>query len=221
MEKLQPTWASGQPPATALTHNRRIEGSPKLKALLSLRLVVTERWSDRLISLCRPGWPWLWALVCAPSRHAIQSCILGPSGTRACQRDRKHKACTETQRQADCYWIHHFATGEWECLWFQISFSKLCLSPKNVLVNECEYNVPLELLWRWLPSACMSVAMQLFFLASRNPGCYVQNLSMQFYLWTCVLALDLLLIVVGRGLFSRLFTVLEIGVPVNANAIVG
>lgn len=49
--RLQPLWASSQPAATAPIHNRRIQGSPKLKALLSLRLVATERWSDRLISL--------------------------------------------------------------------------------------------------------------------------------------------------------------------------
>lgn len=52
---LQPLWAGSQPAAMAPIHNCRIEGSPKLKALLSLRLVATERWSGRLISLCCLG----------------------------------------------------------------------------------------------------------------------------------------------------------------------
>ena len=64
--RLQPLWASSQPAATTPIHNRRIEGSPKLKALLSLRLVAMERRSDRLISLWHPGWPWLWPPVRAP-----------------------------------------------------------------------------------------------------------------------------------------------------------
>lgn len=57
--RLQSLWASGQVAATAPIQNRRIEGSPKLKALLSLRLVATERRSDRLISLWCLGWPWV------------------------------------------------------------------------------------------------------------------------------------------------------------------
>lgn len=41
--------------------------------------------------------------------------------------------------------------------------------PQNVLASEFEYGVPLGLLWRWLPSVCMSVAMQLFsFLLGRE-----------------------------------------------------
>lgn len=84
MEKLSGCSRSGQAasllPQLLYIHNRRIEGSPKLKALLSLRLVTTERWSDGLISLWRLGWPWLWPLVCAPSRRTIQSCSLRPSG---------------------------------------------------------------------------------------------------------------------------------------------
>lgn len=82
-------------------HNRRIEGSPKLKALLSLRLVAMERLSDRLNSLCCLGWPWLKPIVRAPSRYTIQSCGPGPSGTRACTRDKQivtgnvHSPCGE------------------------------------------------------------------------------------------------------------------------------
>lgn len=102
--RLQPLWASSQPAITAPIHNRRIVGSPKLKALLSLRLVATVQRSDRFISLCRLGWPWLWPLVCTPSRHTIQ--------TWSCQQGCKHKA--ESQRQAGCYWISHSTCGEWE-----------------------------------------------------------------------------------------------------------
>lgn len=39
--RLQPQWANSQPVATAPIHNHRIEGSPKWKALLSLRLGAT------------------------------------------------------------------------------------------------------------------------------------------------------------------------------------
>jgi len=76
--RLQPQWANSQPVATAPIHNRRIEGSPKLKALLSLRLGATASRSDRLISSWRLGWSWLWPLVCGPCRHSIQSCSPGP-----------------------------------------------------------------------------------------------------------------------------------------------
>lgn len=112
--RLQPQWANSQPVATAPIHNHRIEGSPKLKALLSLRLGATASRSDRLISSWRLGWPWLWPLVCGPCRHSIQSCSPGPFGTRSSQEDRNHKACTESQRKAYCYQIPHCANGEWE-----------------------------------------------------------------------------------------------------------
>lgn len=108
--RLQPLWARSQPAATTPIHNRRMEGSPKLKALLSLRLVATQRWSDRLISLWHLGRPWLWPLVCTPSRHTIHSCSLGPSGTRACQQEHKHKACTKSR-----YQDKQISTF---CLWF-------------------------------------------------------------------------------------------------------
>lgn len=141
MEKLSGCSRSGQAasllPQLLYIHNRRIEGSPKLKALLSLRLVTTERWSDGLISLWRLGWPWLWPLVCAPSRRTIQSCSLGPSRTRACQLDLKHKACTDSQRQADCSRISHCAfvsvIPNLLCFFVFFLLSQFCLSPKMSL----------------------------------------------------------------------------------------
>lgn len=132
MEKLSGCSRSGQAasllPQLLYIHNRRIEGSPKLKALLSLRLVTTERWSDGLISLWRLGWPWLWPLVCAPSRRTIQSCSLRPSRTRACQLDLKHKACTDSQRLCLC-----FCNSKSPLFFVFFLLSQFCLSPKMSL----------------------------------------------------------------------------------------
>lgn len=123
-------------------------------------------------------------LTLASSLHPLQTQYLelqyGTFGDRALS------AGPQTQ---SLYWVQETSRLLLEFLWFQLSFfNPILFQPPNVLVNEFEYDVLLGLPWWWLPSVCMSVAMQLFFpLSNKKLGCYVLTLDgkqyVNIYLW--------------------------------------
>lgn len=134
--RVQPLWASSQPAATTPIHDRRMEGSPKLKALLSL-VAGDHREAERqaYFIVTRVALAFACGLCPPPPATLFRAAGPGPSRTTACQLDLKHKACTDSRIQPDCFSISHSASVSVipNLLFFSPLLSQFCLSPKMSL----------------------------------------------------------------------------------------